>query len=156
MKPLIRTLLALVLSLSLTGCVVRTAHPPYDPALVAQLMESEAFSEPLEPLDEDLVWILYDMDASGLRQTDLNSAAGCCSAGATCEQAVVMTFASEHSAMAAQDHLENYLSGQIEANRSYRPAEVPKLEKALLSRNRHTVLLVVAHNYDAAAKLIHE
>ena len=156
MKKLVTPLLCLALFVQLTACgrLVKLPTQPFDTALVAQLMESDAFSEPLEPLDKDLVWILYDMDASGLQEADLTSAAGGCSAGATCEQAAVMVFASQASAVAAREHLDRWLAGQAESNRSYRPAEVPKLEKAILSQRDNTLLLAVAHNYDAVAKLI--
>lgn len=47
--------------------------------------------------------------------------------------------------------LEDYVAGQITANEDYRPAEIPKLENALVKQLQHTVLLLVANDYEAAA-----
>ena len=46
--------------------------------------------------------------------------------------------------------MERYVQGQIEANRDYRPAEIPKLEDAVLDRRENTLLLVVAADTQAA------
>ncbi len=150
-----KKLISLVLLCCLTACsVVHTPTADYSPDLAAQLAEAEVFSEPLEPLDAELIWILYGLDQSKARQGELTAGAGYCSAGATCEQVVVLTFSSEDSAAAAYDGLELYLDSQLQANRNYRPTEVPKLEKAILSRRGSTLLLLVAEDYDTAAKLI--
>ena len=46
--------------------------------------------------------------------------------------------------------LEDYVASQIEENRDYRPAEVPKLENKWLEQRGSTVLLVVANDLKAA------
>lgn len=150
-----KKLVCLALLLCLTACsAVRTPTRPFEPALAAQLVEADVFSEPLEPLDADLIWILYELDQSKALQEELTGAAGYCSAGATCEQVVVLCFTGQDIATAACDALSGYLDRQLQANRSYRPAEVPKLEKAILSQRGSTLLLLVADDYDAAAQLI--
>ena len=150
-----KKLTCLVLLLCLTACsAVSTPTKPFEPALAAQLTEANVFSEPLEPLDADLIWILYSLEQSGANREDLTDAVGYCSTGATCEQVVVLCFSQKASATSARESLSSYLEGQIQANRNYRPAEVPKLEKAILSQRDNTVLLLVANDYDAAGRLI--
>ena len=46
--------------------------------------------------------------------------------------------------------LEDYVQGQITENENYRPAEIPKLESALVDQRGSTVLLVVANDLEAA------
>lgn len=152
-----KKLLCLALLLCLTACSVTSVPTqPYQPELAAQLVEADVFSEPLEPLDEDLIWILYELDQSKAPQADLTGAAGYCSTGATCEQVLVLCFSRQESAATAHEILSNYLDGQLSVNRSYRPAEVGKLEKAILSQRGSTLLLLVANDYDAAARLINK
>lgn len=150
-----KKLVCLALLFCLTACsAVHTPTQPFDPALAIRLVEADVFSEPLEPLDADLIWILYELDRSMALQEELTGAAGYCSTGATCEQVIVLCFSRQESATAACDALSGYLDGQLQTNRSYRPAEVPKLEKAILSQRGSTLLLLVADDYDAAAQLI--
>ena len=72
------------------------------------------------------------------------------SAGATCEEAAVLIFDSEDHAKAAAETLSGYVQDQIDQNRDYRPAEVPKLENKWLEQRGNTVLLVVANDLKAA------
>ena len=60
---------------------------------------------------------------------------------------------SADSAQLAEQALRDYLDGQIAANRDYRPAEIPKLENALLECRENTLLLVVASDGEAARSL---
>ena len=62
----------------------------------------------------------------------------------------MLVFDTEDHAQTAQEALERYVQGQIEANRDYRPAEIPKLEDAVLDRRENTLLLVVAADTQAA------
>ena len=70
--------------------------------------------------------------------------------GATCEEAAVLIFDSEDHAKAAAETLSGYVQDQIDQNRDYRPAEVPKLENKWLEQRGNTVLLVVANDLKAA------
>lgn len=40
--------------------------------------------------------------------------------------------------------MESYLQSEIEENKNYRPAEIPKLEDAFLQQAGNTVLMVVS------------
>ena len=76
------------------------------------------------------------------------------SAGATCEEAAVLVFTSADKAKTAKGALEDYVQGQIEANTDYRPAEIPKLEEALVDVRGETLLLAVANDREAVEQTL--
>lgn len=115
----------------------------FDTEMVSQLAQAGVFSEELEPLDADIAFSLYLFGDAGLERESLKDAAVLRSAGATCEEAAVLIFTDEETAKQAELALQVYLTAQVDANRSYRPEEIPKLEDALVSRRGPSVLLAV-------------
>lgn len=159
MKKLIRLTLALVLILGLAACGggENNAPPLYFSGHVAKIDESGAFTADLydmEEVDADTAFLLYRLGGRGLEREDLKECTALRSAGATCEEAAVLVFTGADRAKAAVDALGDYIAGQIDENMDYRPAEIPKLENAWISRRGETVLLVVANDLDAAKKAI--
>lgn len=122
--------------------------------MTQQLLSSDAFSEPLEPLDTDIAWMLFGLDQTDLAFEQLTDAKAYRSSGATCEEVALLTFADEAAAQTAANALDRYIAGQIQANRDYRPAEIPKLEKVFLERRGTTVLLMVANDYESTYDLL--
>ena len=154
MKPLSRLLLTLLLITTTTACSPDRNPTPFPSSLTDQLFASDAFSEPLEELDADLTWMLYGLEEAGLPRASLTGAQSYRSSGATCEELALLTFTDEDSAQTAANTLDVYLTGQIQANRTYRPKEIPKLEQAFLERRGTTVLLMVASNYQATHNVL--
>lgn len=105
-------------------------------------------------MDADLAWMLYGLEEADLPWESLTGAQSYRSSGATCEELSLLTFTDEASAQTAVNALNLYLTGQIEANRTYRPKEIPKLEHAFLERRGTTVLLMVASDYQATHSLL--
>ena len=120
------------------------------------ILDSGAFSEELEELDADTAWALYGLGQAGLDRESLTSAMCRRSAGATCEELAVLVFNNEEAASAAVSSLQSYVEDQIEANRDYRPAEIPKLENAWISQRGYTLLMVVADDLQAAKQAVGE
>ena len=89
--------LAAALVLALSACGGGETAEPFDPAATASaLLESGAFSEALEPLDQSVACMLYGIDES--------TVTGCAvygSTGATAEEIAVLTLADEEAAQAA-------------------------------------------------------
>jgi hypothetical protein len=144
--------LVLALLLGLSACAKggdNDAPPLYGTYHVAALVEAGAFSEELEELDGDTAFMLYKLADYDLEREDLKDCAVQRSAGATCEEAAVLVFTSADKAKTAKGALEDYVQGQIEANTDYRPAEIPKLEEALVDVRGETLLLAVANDRDA-------
>ena len=159
MKKLSRLTLVLALLLGLTACGggKNDAPPLYFSGQVARISEAGAFSAELydmEELDADVAFMLYRLGDHGLEREDLKECTALRSAGATCEEAAVLVFTSGEKAETAEDALDDYIAKQIDENRDYRPAEIPKLENAWISRRGETVLLVVANDLDAAKKAV--
>ena len=147
MKKLLSLTLALALVLGLTACGGKKEN--YKTGDVQAMVKAGAFSEELEELDGDTAFALYKLADAGLEREDLKDCAVQRSAGATCEEAAVLVFTSADKAKTAKGALEDYVQGQIEANTDYRPAEIPKLEEALVDVRGETLLLAVANDRDA-------
>lgn len=159
MKKFLRLTLALALLLGLAACGggENNAPPLYFSGHVAKIDEAGAFTADLydlEEVDADTAFLLYRLGGRGLERKDLKECTALRSAGATCEEAAVLVFTGADEAKTAVDALGDYIAGQIEENTDYRPAEIPKLENAWISRRGETVLLVVANDLDAAKKAV--
>ena len=157
MKKLIAAALALTVVMGLTACAKEgdnDAPPLYGTFHVAAMAEAGAFSEELEELDADTAFLLYKLADYGLTQEDLKECAVQRSAGATCEEGAVLVFTSADKAKTAKGALEDYVQGQIDANTDYRPAEIPKLEEALVDVRGETLLLAVANDREAVEQTL--
>ncbi|MCI8678254.1 MAG: DUF4358 domain-containing protein [Lawsonibacter sp.] len=157
MKKLLHMTLVLALLLGLSACAKggdNDAPPLYGTYHVAALVEAGAFSEELEELDGDTAFMLYKLADYDLEREDLKDCAVQRSAGATCEEAAVLVFTSADKAKTAKGALEDYVQGQIEANTDYRPAEIPKLEEALVDVRGETLLLAVANDREAVEQTL--
>lgn len=156
MKKLFSLTLALALVLGLTACgkEQNDAPPLYSTSHVEAMVKAGAFSEELEEVDADTAFALYRLADAGLAREDLKECAVLRSAGATCEEGAVLVFTGADKAETAEGALKDYIDSQIEANEDYRPAEVPKLEEALVDRRGETLLLAVANDLEAAKKAV--
>ena len=151
MKHLFRAvqlLIPLALALLLCACGGSGGAPePFDPAAASgALLDSGAFSETLESLDQDIACMLYGIDES--------TVTGCAvygSTGATAEEIAVFTFSDAGGAAAGKAALETRVADQKSVLESYQPAEIVKLDAARIEQRGNSVLLVVANDSEAAA-----
>lgn len=157
MKRILTMVLALVMAMDLVACGGKgenNAPPLYGVHHVEAMAQAGAFSEELEEVDSDTAFLLYRLGDYGLAQEDLKDCAVLRSAGATCEEGAVLVFTGADKAEKAEEALKDYIQSQIEANEDYRPAEIPKLENALVDRRGESLLLAVASDLDAAKKTV--
>lgn len=98
--------------------------------------------------------MLYGLDQTALAPEQLIAATAYRSSGATCEEVALLTFADEAAAQTAVNALDLYITRQIQSNKDYRPAEIPKLEQVFMECRGNTVLLVVASDYEATHDLL--
>lgn len=146
---------AAVCLLALAGCGGQSAgEAGYAKEQVQELLDSGAFTDALDELDCDTAWALYRLEEAGLSREDLTDGIIYRSAGATCEELSLLIFGDSSSAEDAQGALETYLQSQIENNQDYRPAEIPKLEDAVLRQEGSTVLLAVSADTPAVEALL--
>ena len=155
MKKLISLALSLVCVLGLAACGPKEAPAKaYEITAPVAMQEAGAFSESLEPLDAEVAFMLYHLGDFDLTPEDLTDCAVLRSSGATCEESAVLVLADEAKAAKAAEALKVYVEAQIQENTDYRPAEIPKLEKALVDQQGSTVLLVVSNDMDAANSVL--
>lgn len=151
MKQLVRAvkcLLPLTLALLLCACGSGSGNvEPFDPAAAAgSLLSSQAFSEPLESIDQDVACMLYGIDESTVTDSAVYG-----STGATAEEIAVFTFSDADGAAAGKAALETRVADQKSVLESYQPAEIVKLDAARVEQRGNSVLLVVASDSEAAA-----
>ena len=132
---------AATLCLLLTGCGSTNGEEPYDAQDVQTLLEAELFSESLEEVDSSVLYGLYGLDA-GL----MSSSVAYLSTGATAEEVALFILNDAEDADTVQTACEKRVADQITACESYNPAEVTKLEGAVISVRDNTVLLVVGQD----------
>lgn len=144
MNRIISLLFTLFLALSLSACAGQAASPVWTVDGAAGLLESGAFSDELEELDCDTAWMLYGLEEAGLTRDQLTHGIIRRSAGATCEELAILIFTDEAAAQSAANALEAYAQAQMDNNRDYRPAELPKLENKVLDQRENTLLFLVA------------
>lgn len=145
MKKLIA--LALTLTLFLTAC---GGKEPFDPSAAAQALNaSDAFSETLEEMDKSMFTRYFALD-----EASITDGVAYASTGATAEEFAVLVFVDDHAAQKGEAAMKTHVADLLEANRDYRPNDVPKLEKAQVERRGNTLLLLVANDYDAAGKAL--
>ena len=132
---------AAALCLLLTGCGSTNGEEPYDAQDVQTLLEAELFSESLEEVDSSVLYGLYGLDA-GL----MSSSVAYLSTGATAEEVALFILNDAEDADTVQTACEKRVADQITACESYNPAEVTKLEGAVISVRDTPVLLVVGQD----------
>ncbi len=152
MRHTIRAIWAPILLLFLcAGCGGDKAEAPFAPEQTVQaLVDAGAFSEQLEQLDPALLFALPGAPE------DYAGSVLYYSSGATAETAAVLTAPDAERAAQVEQALRDWLDAQIEAERSYRPAECEKLDHAILESRGDTVLLAVAADWEAAQAAVSE
>ena len=135
---LIRLMPAALLCLALTACGGGGAvgQTPYDPETAAQaLLDSGAFSDALDTVDQDTAAALYGIDADTITGSAVYTSL---SAGA--EEIAVLVLTDEDAAAAALDGLEARVADQKAVLESYQPDEVSKLDSAIVEQRGNSVL----------------
>ena len=142
---------ALLLGLLLApGCQKKENNqlPPPD-TLAQTLVEDGSFTDQLDPVTQDTAMMVL-----GLDETQVQACSVYFGTGATAEQVAVIAAKDEKSAGAIASALQEYLKQQLADFKDYAPAEVPKLEDALVSTSGNTVVLCVSGDSQQAKKLL--
>ncbi len=138
---------ALCLLLGACSAPADSGSAAFDPEAATQaVLDSGAFSVELTELDAAL---LYDFSGYGLDSSTL-TASKAYSASGFAEQVSVTVWKDEAAAQAAVDMFKTYLEDMAATYKDYAPAEVPKLENAVLELRGSSVLLAVANDAGAA------
>lgn len=155
MKKMLCVGLAALMLLACAGC---GSEPEKTAAFSAEettraLLDSGAYSETLEELETDIAVMMFWLsgDAAQYEGSKVYY-----STGATCEAAAVICVQDETLVPEVEQALNDWVQSQIEAEKDYRPAEVPKLENAIIEARGNSVLLVVAADGEKASEAIEQ
>jgi len=149
MKKTIACILLAAALISLAGCGGKESTAFDGAALAQELLNRAAFSVSLDELPASKASVFYNVDGS-----KLVSAVMYHGSGISKEQIAIFEASDEAAAKAMVPVLQDLVAEWIEADRDYAPAEVPKLESAVLRQSGSNVILVVANDGDAAAKIV--
>lgn len=155
MRKTISALLACLLLAAGAGCRQAPEKETSFPAAATTqaLLDSGAFSEPLEELELEIAVMLFWLPGEA---EQYEGSKVYYSTGATSEIAAVISVRDETVLPEVDAALKAWVSSQIEAEQDYRPAEVPKLENAVIETRGSSVLLVVAADAEKAKAAIPE
>ncbi len=143
MKKFLCALLALMMLAGLCACGSKTASVDLD-ALASDLTAGAAFSDTLSRPADGVAARLYDIEDGTAKKVILYV-----STGATAEEIFLAEAADSASASALADACRTRIEAQKQAFVNYAPAEVQKLDSAVMKTIGNYVILVVAA--DAAA-----
>ena len=149
MRRTITLLLAAVCLIgTLSGCGDRKKE--LEPqAFVDELLAGAGFVDSLNRLDDAVVPLLYEIDAS-----DYTSALVYCGTGATAEEIAVFQTQDEAAAKKLLEAAQGRMARQIEVYAAYGPVEALSLENAVVDRVGNTVIVVICSDSEGAKKIV--
>jgi hypothetical protein len=118
-------------------------------AMSKELLDSGAFTDLLSAVDTETAATLYGLDVG-----DVKSCTVYCGTGATAEEIALFLAADTAAAGRIKTAADARIQHQITAYESYVPAEVPKLEAALVRQTGPYVFCVVSADTDAAKAVV--
>lgn len=120
--------------------------------LAKKLATEITYKDELNVLDDDMFETIYSrVDKESIKEVCVYA-----NSGASAEQVAVIEAKDDGSATEIKNQLGDNLQEQIEANKDYLPAEVPKLEKPVLMQEGKYVILCVSDENEKAESIVKE
>ena len=143
-------LLSAALLLTLAACGGKGVSP-FDPASDSQtlLATPGVFGDSLEAVDQTTACALYGID-----EETVTACAVYMANATSAEELAIFTLSDEEAAQTAAKQLGYRVEDRVEELTGYLPAEIPKLEKAVVETRGNSVLLLIAADYDAAKPIL--
>ena len=153
MKKITALVLSVVLILSLAACGGSTKARDIDINTMAEkLVSGIEYDDELSLMEDYLFAYLY----GDVTIEDVDSFVIYISSGATAEEVACFKAIDESAAQSIETGLKSHIEDQIESFTDYVPAEVKRLEDAVLVREGQYVILSVSGSPEEAKKIINE
>lgn len=151
MKKIVLTILSLCIFITaFAGCGGKSGEKEYNlEALSAEIVASSAFSDILNQVNPDIAPVFYGFDAA-----DVESMILYCSTGATTEEVGIFKCTDKDAASRVLEKAQERVSFQKTSYESYAPAEVPKLDDAIVKADGVYVFYIVANDYSPVNKIL--
>ena len=134
------------------GCAQKAKTVNYDlDALSSQLKQSGAFSDILSPVEIKIAATEYGIDAK-----DVADSRVLCSTGATTEEIGLFKCTSDEAAARVKAAADARVKSQRTAYESYAPAEMPKLDDAIVTQNGVYVFYIVSADSSKAQEVLNK
>ncbi|MCR5508523.1 MAG: DUF4358 domain-containing protein [Lachnospiraceae bacterium] len=147
-RNIVRGLTAVLALLFITGCGVKKAD--IEPgALADALKDGIAYKDELAPIDKELAGRFYSFGDADIEEAYFYE-----SSGATAEEVAVVKCASDDGAKTVEEAFNRRIEEQKESFKDYVPAELDKLNSAVVMRKGKCVILSVSDEPDKAGKII--
>ncbi|MBR4719515.1 MAG: DUF4358 domain-containing protein [Lachnospiraceae bacterium] len=140
--------LAMVTVIGLTGCGSKSVDVNVQ-ELADALKSGVTYKDDLSTIDLDTAQMIFNF-----KDADITEAAFYESTGATAEEIVVIKCAEEADAGVIEDSLKARVEEQKESFTDYVPAELEKLNAAVISRQGNCAVLSVSDEPDKARAII--
>lgn len=132
-----------IMILLLPGCAGKEEDFTVDiRSLGQELLEKAAFEDELNPVDDNVIKMLYNIDA-------YRDAGVYISSGATAEEIAVFEFQNKAAAEKGLENALERISNQKETFKSYIPKEVKKLEDTVIRQYGQYVVVCVSNSSEA-------
>lgn len=152
-KRIISLAAAALLSISLlSGCSQnggKTITAPTD-EVSGKLVDSLSFEYPLNELSDAAANKLYKLDGEILEEQSVYVGTG----GALADEVSVWRVKDEKDAETVKEAAETRVENQKASFKDYVPAEMPKLENAVITVSGDTIILCVSSDSDKAKEVI--
>lgn len=149
-KKLTLILTACILLAALAACGDKTTAKAYDlAAIAADLKENGGYSDIISPVERDVAAKLYGVDAGGISECQVY-----CSTKATTEEIGLFKCTDEAAAEKLFAAAKARVSSQRSIYSSYAPAEMPKLDDAIVKQDGNTVFYIVTADSEKAQAVL--
>lgn len=151
MKKIVLTMMSLCIFITaFAGCGGKSGEKEYDvDTLSAEIVASSAFSDILSQVKPDIAPTFYGFDAA-----DVESMSLYCSTGATTEEVGIFKCKDADAASRVLEKAKERVSFQKTSYESYAPAEVPKLNDAIVKADGVYVFYIVASDYSPVKSIL--
>ena len=137
---------------SLTGCTQKSKTANYDlDSLSSQLEASGAFSDILSPVDIKIAATQYGIDLIDVVESKVF-----CSTGATTEEIGLFKCTNDEAAARVKAAADERVKSQRTAYESYAPAEMPKLDDAIVTLKGVYVFYIVSADSSKAQAVLNK